>query len=351
MAKELELAPLDRLFNLDPRSAETRGKQVGRSVLEELGGLPGIANKLPLDRGETNRAMVLLCLRLSSEIRSKDPKLSSDLHDAAIRIATDVRTPGSKDQAQASSAAVNLLADVWPLLSLAVIPEDNSLQARLGKLLRAQSVRIGIITALPKEFAAMRLMLDEQSWNPIAGDPNDYVVGTIPSLDGDGVHLVAVTLLKEMGNNSAATAATHMLRSFPSVQDLLMVGIAGGIPAPESPENHIRLGDVVVSNDQGIVQYDNLKIGADRITLRSSASKPSARMIGITNILESERLSGKYPWNELISRGETLDGGKRPDETTDQLYLWEQGVPRLIDHPVDPTRKAGEPRIHHGRIG
>ncbi len=351
LAKELDLAPIDRLFNLDPPSADKRGKQVGLSVLEELGGLPAIANQLPLDRGETNRAMVLLCLRLSDEIRSKDSKLSTALHEAAIRIATDTRNPGSKDQADASNVAVDLLSTVWPLLSLAVIPEDSSLPARLGKLLRAQSVRIGIVTALPKEFAAMRLMLDEQSWNPIAGDPNDYVVGSIPSVDGSGIHLVAVTLLKEIGNNSAAAAATHLLRSFPAVEDLLMVGIAGGIPVPDSPEAHVRLGDIAVSNKEGIVQYDNLRMGVDAIKLRSSAAKPSARMIGAANVLESESLSGKYPWEELITRGSSLDKGKRPADATDQLYLREGGATRLIDHPEDPSRRAGEPRVHYGRIG
>src|SRR5439155_7041980 len=125
-----------------------------------------------------------------------------------------------------------------------------------------------------------------QSYNPIAGDPNDYVVGTIPSFDGHGVHLIVLTLLKELGNNSAAAAATHLLRSFATVQDILMVGIAGGIPAPDLPEAHIRLGDVVVSHKDGVVQYDNLKLGVGKIKVRSSSAKPSARMIGAVNLLE-----------------------------------------------------------------
>src|SRR5439155_24198037 len=98
---------------------DQRGKDVGSSVLQELGGLPAIADQLPLDRGETNRAMVVLCLRLADEVRAKNTKLAHDLHEAAIRIATDTRMPGSRSHAQASAAVVDLLSSVWPLLNLA----------------------------------------------------------------------------------------------------------------------------------------------------------------------------------------------------------------------------------------
>ena len=350
MAKELDLAPVEQLFSLDVSAAEQRGKEVGSSVLQELGGLPAIANQLPLDRGETNRAMVLLCLRLSDEVRPKNSDLAEHLHNAAIRIATDTRSPGSRNHAEASAHVVELLSTVWPQLRLAVIPEDASLPARLGKLLRAQAVRIGIVTALPKEFAAMRMMLDEQSFNPVAGDPNDYIVGTIPRFDNSGVHLVVLTLLKEMGNNSAAATATHLLRSFTTVQDVLMVGIAGGIPAPDSPEEHVRLGDVVVSDKYGVVQYDNLKLGIAKIKLRSSSAKPSARMVGAVNLLESERLMKKYPWEDFIQLAAELEGATRPIDK-DRLYAGIGQNQVVIDHPFDPTRRAGQPRVHYGRIG
>lgn len=351
MAKELDLASVDEIFALDLDVADQRGKQIGSSLLQELGGLPAIARQLPLDRGEANRAMVLLCLRLSDEVRSKDAKVAADLHEAAIRIAADAQTPGSRSQAESSFAVVNILSGVWPLLKLAVLPEDNSLQARLGKLLRAQAIRIGIITALPKEFAAMRVMLDESTLNPRAGDPNDYVVGTIPARDSSGYHIVVVTLLKDMGNNSAAAAASHLLRSFPTIEDVIMVGIAGGIPAPGSPEHHIRLGDVVVSDKNGVVQYDNLKLGIETIMLRGSSSKPSARLIGAVKFLEAERLMKKYPWEAYLLNSTKLEGASRPTEDADRLYEWKGTERTEIPHPIDPTRRANMPKIHYGPIG
>ncbi len=251
LAKEMELDASEHLFGLDPRYAEERGRKVGESVLDDLGGLPAIADQLPLDRGEANRALVLLCLKLSRELAAKNQKLATSLHEAAIHIAIDARTPGSRTHGLASSAVLELLSQVWPLLNLAVIPDDRSLPNRLGALLRVQSVRIGIVTALPKEFAAMRVMLDEEAPVAVAGDPNDYVLGRIPSLVENADHLVVVALLKEMGNNSAAAAATNLLRSFPKVEDILMVGIAGGVPSPLSYDSDVHLGDVVVSSKGG----------------------------------------------------------------------------------------------------
>jgi hypothetical protein len=38
-----------------------------------------------------------------------------------------------------------------------------------------------------------------------------------------------------------------------------MVGIAGRVPLPEKPNERVRLGDIVVSNKKGVIQYDFTK--------------------------------------------------------------------------------------------
>jgi nucleoside phosphorylase/NTP pyrophosphatase (non-canonical NTP hydrolase) len=352
MAKELDLLPPEEdLFSLDLVKADEKGSTIGASILQALGGLASLADQLPLDRGETNRALMLLCLRLADEIRPRNIKLSGELHDAAVRIARDIMPPGTQKRRDSAAAVIDVLRSVWPLISLAVIPDDATLQTRLAKVLRAQACRIGIVAALPKEFAAMRSMLDEEVVQPVAGDPNHYVLGTIPLADGSGVHLVVVTLAKEMGNNSAGIAATHLMRSFAAVEDIFLVGIAGGIPAPESPEDHVRLGDIVVSDKEGIVQYDNLKLEVSAIKIRSVASKPSARLVGAVSFLESERVMKKYPWEAYIQRGKALEGCDRPPADTDRLYRWDGEDSREIKHPEDPSRRNDQPRVHYGRIG
>ena len=95
----------------------------------------------------------------------------------------------------------------------------------------------------------MCAMLDNVSNVAVPNDPNEYRLGDVSAADGNGVHRVVVILLKKAGNNSAATAASHLLRSFPSVNDVLMVGIAGSYHCPSDVGKHVRLGDCVASNE------------------------------------------------------------------------------------------------------
>lgn len=106
---------------------------------------------------------------------------------------------------------------------------------------------IGWICALEVEFAAAEAMLDEihPALLRVGNDPNVYNLGRI------GLHNVAITCLPTggLGTNGAATAAAHLLRSFPKLRFGLMVGIGGGVPSEPSsdPDDDIRLGDIVIS--------------------------------------------------------------------------------------------------------
>jgi nucleoside phosphorylase len=104
-------------------------------------------------------------------------------------------------------------------------------------------------------MAAAVGMLDKrhESLPQDSRDHNNYVLGQI------GPHNVTIACLPAgvMGVTSAARVASHMLSTFTALRFGLMVGIGGGVP---SPENDIRLGDVVVSQPTktfgGVVQYD-----------------------------------------------------------------------------------------------
>lgn len=105
---------------------------------------------------------------------------------------------------------------------------------------------IGVICALATEKAAFEAMLD-QVHAPLPnldGDDNSYTFGQI------GVHNIVVACLPAgmTGNNSAATVAKDMLRSFP-IKIGLMVGIGGGV---WSQKVDVRLGDVIVSQPDGM---------------------------------------------------------------------------------------------------
>lgn len=77
------------------------------------------------------------------------------------------------------------------------------------------------------------------------GDENEYTLGRI------GAHNIVIACLPAglIGIGPAAIVANNMLRSF-SIKFGLMVGVGGGV---WSKKDDIRLGDVVVSQPQGLM--------------------------------------------------------------------------------------------------
>jgi nucleoside phosphorylase len=82
-----------------------------------------------------------------------------------------------------------------------------------------------------------------------------------------------------MGNNVAAARGTLLLQHFPSVEAIVMVGIAGGVPNPDKADDHVRLGDVVVSDRRGVIQYDFVKKTRKVTEVRASPRPPHARLL------------------------------------------------------------------------
>lgn len=350
MSKELDLIPLESLFDLKFEDILEKGNEVGTLILKNSGGY-SIVNGLPIDRGEINRAIVLFCLNLAKQIEKEYPEKSLKIRDFAIEISSEISKPGSKGKYDLNAQLIQVLSDVWEHINFDALPSDNSLGAELGESLQLNACKFGVITALPKEFAAMRQMFDDSKPIKISKDPNEYVIGKIPANNGKGVHLVILTLLKEYGTNFAASAVSNLVRSFPTINDILMVGIAGGIPNYEKAEEHVRLGDIVIS-EKGVIPYDHLKINTDKIEINGNPQRPSANLLGKVRFLETLRIAGKRPWENYISRGIGLEKSSRPDKETDKLWKWDyNGKATCVEHPYDPDRNLVLPKIHYGVIG
>src|SRR5256714_14907421 len=112
-------------------------------------------------------------------------------------------------------------------------------------------IHVGIVTALPVECAAVRLLVDDLVDQPAPGDPNHYMSGWLPSRELGRPHRVVVAMQAQDGTRNAATISTDLIRSFPHVRCVVMCGIAGGMPTPAVPERHVRLGDIVVGTGGG----------------------------------------------------------------------------------------------------
>jgi nucleoside phosphorylase len=209
----------------------------------------------------------------------------------------------------------------------------------------AQKAKVLIVTALPKEDAAIRTTLDHSVSLGQRGDSNIYRLGTY---DTRSDKRSVITASAGMGKLNAATVTTHALRTFQNIEHIIMVGIAGGCPNPNKPDEHVRLGDIVFSSNAGVIEYDYVKETRDGRKIRSYPQRPSATLLHVANDLATRDLMGERPWVPIISAAIVKLGDKfaRPAPSTDVLY--ENGA--VVSHPND-DREAGFPRVHGGAIG
>ena len=175
------------------------------------------------------------------------------------------------------------------------------------------NVRFGIITALPEEFASVCVLLEDYrdvtlSYNQKQAG-NRYVLGYIPSNSG-GRHRIALSLLPKMGNNFAAIITNTMLKNFLSINNIIVCGIAGGIPSVS------YRGDVVVST-KGVLQYDfikqemNIENGKTLSSLRAEPLPCSSFLLEAVEYMKG---------NEIISGVKWQDNIFKIDYLTDKSY-------------------------------
>lgn len=199
---------------------------------------------------------------------------------------------------------------------------------------------VGWLCALSKEQTAATAMLERKypDLPKPPNDPNAYTLGSI------GKHNIVIACLPEgeIGLSAAATVATRMVSTFPSIKFGLMVGIGGGIPPK------VRLGDVVVSTpgDQhaGVIQWDLGKTNeGGNFERTGSLNNPPALLRTALTKLKTE--------HEMV-------GSKIPD----YLVELEQKYLRLaakytrsesLEDPMSASDTSDSPRdvhVHYGLI-
>lgn len=227
---------------------------------------------------------------------------------------------------------------------------DHQAGAEQMKQLKPEDATIGVITALPEEYAALYSVIECEEESSISGNSG---AGSTYALSRVGDHIVAVALLVDMGNNAAAIRATTLKKHCPNVEHIIMTGIAGAVPHPAKPDDHVRLGDIVVSSRGGVIQYDNIKQTQDDIEYRNPPRPPSAVLLQAARLLEAKEKLGQYPWDDIIDEqiAKLGKGWKRPPVKADRLKDWEDSFPET-KHPCDPKRqgRSGKPRVFLGLI-
>ena len=165
-----------------------------------------------------------------------------------------------------------------------------------------------IVCAKACEEAAVRATCDWVSPKPFSrqNDTNIYREGIYLQTDGRTIRKVLI-VTAGMNNLNANSVTTQALISFPQLKHILMSGIAGGCPNHQKPPEHVRLGDIVVPDYRGIVQYDHFKAtlenGEEVRKPRSHPQAPSAAMLQAATQLDAGAALGERPWEPWISKG------------------------------------------------
>ncbi|KAK6350646.1 hypothetical protein TWF718_003833 [Orbilia javanica] len=209
-----------------------------------------------------------------------------------------------------------------------------------------QDYTIGWICAIPTEYVAAQLFLDEKHKrpeNPLSpGDDNHYTLGKMCG------HNVAIAALPHgvYGISSATAVIKEMLNSFPNIRVGLMVGVGGG-----SPRRHdIRLGDVVVSKPGngrgGVIQYDFGKSIQDQdFQITSHMNQPPEVFLRAVNGLAARYEMEGSKLDDAISRileskPRLRNKYQRPSPTSDRLYKSE------FIHPTNQGAHSVNPEDH-----
>ena len=206
-----------------------------------------------------------------------------------------------------------------------------------SKTLTHQDYTVGWVCALTMELAAATVMLDREHPDlpQPASDHNHYTFGSI------GEHNIAIACLPDgdIGNNPAATVATRMTGTFPSIKFWLMVGIGGGVPPK------VRLGDVVVGTPvydyPGVVQWDLGIAQKDRFRQIGALNKaPEALRTAIQKLKARHEIHGSDEGILAI-----LDQLRSKNQTFASKYLGSGDIEDILfradyDHVSERPRNA-----------
>lgn len=130
---------------------------------------------------------------------------------------------------------------------------------------------------------------------------------------------------------------------------IILTGIAAGVPNPDKPRGHVRLGDVVVGDR--VVKFDEVKIKDGMPEYEGSTPTPDSVLLSHARDLISRFIGREEtPWQEHIQGiVATKPLFARPADATDTFRL--DASNRFGAHPLQPERILGLPMPHLGPIG
>lgn len=203
--------------------------------------------------------------------------------------------------------------------------------------------RIAIITALQKEFNMMKqLLLNVRHDNSLKDEKIQFPHGYVGSND-------VVLAMSGRGNNLSSSIATKLYDKYPSIEYTFVVGIAGGIPDLDNPLEHVSLGDLVLSDEKGVLQYDMKKTKHEGNEYNFSPRPPHSTLIRNSKIYVEGVGTGNYKYWGYLDKLLEDNSLNRPETQVLDESPWIENV--TVGKPSIPVGyNLDRPRIHFGPI-
>lgn len=232
------------------------------------------------------------------------------------------------------------------------------------------SVTVGWIAPMALELTPAIAILESRK--EIPKKTTTYHVGRV------GLHWVAMAVCPRIGTHPAATVVADMRDSFPNIQHVLVVGIAGAMPSYGPDQRQIVLGDVVVSCPQGseggVAHYEFGAWEANGLSVSGHMLHPSDALLSAVNNLRAKHdLEPGTDIPRLLDQiREHVTEEQRPDyhdPGTEYDLLFQDDYPHEDRHELcealcdsrwakqrcfrghTALRMLDFPRIHYGTIG
>jgi hypothetical protein len=185
MAKELGIRDDERPFIEDLSKFFELGAAVGHTVLEGVGGYAGLTSQLPFDRGDANRALVSICLRVAEAVETSRPEMASGFRAEAYRISTNAQRLGSPRTNLDVAKLLEQLSTTWKELDEQWrdgIKNEKGLIGDIGEIL--DTTRVLFVHCCPNDQDNIRVTAEHRAINEAirrSGRKNSIVLDTLPA--------------------------------------------------------------------------------------------------------------------------------------------------------------------------
>lgn len=142
MAKELGFSAEDKPFISDLGGFVDEGRASAERALESVGGYPGLAARLPFDRGDANHALVQFCMKMAAAIEAANPELASSLRAEALRLGDSAKEAGTSSVTLELGDLFQRLRSAWKSIDeddKREITKSGGIVSNLGEMLDGNS--------------------------------------------------------------------------------------------------------------------------------------------------------------------------------------------------------------------